>query len=771
MHLQTELAQKVAELGGVHKYDLTPDVTHLIVGEYDTLKYRHVARERPDVKAMDAAWVEAVTELWKNDEDIDLSALEREHQLRALETSGAQQPSPGAADGEEQRGSLLVCLTGFGDQRDQIAEMVAAHGGRYTGDLTRKCTHLVVNKPEGKKFVAAKSWEIYTVTLKWLEQTIERGMILEEAKFDPMIPPEEQGSGAWIKRDPRRSSLGKRSRSAAENNAEDGSRKLRKTASVKLNSQKNNLWGDILGRSASREPSAAEEPRGETTVPAPTLQSAEPTGQEGVFADCIFHLHGFTALRADVLGRAITTLGGTVAPSLAAAAESSFAHRLLTVPQSSQPDTHPHTPSDDFHVVTEFYVERCLHNKHFVHPAEHTLGRPFPLFPIPGFADLRICGAAFTGIDLNQMDKSVRQLGAVYEEDFHRTTSVLVCRSLEAVRKDKLRCAMEWGVPVVPVGWLWECINTGYKVPIENFIFPALKNGYATASKPSSTDDVTQKQQPRQPVQRTRSEPTSKMSKGPATGSKAAALVGVDVSGFDRDSPEVNTKPKKRSTKHDSATSADFVTARTHQGNSISRGSDTPLTELSSASLNKSPSPSKPAAEPLARPRAADAKPLSRAASEGPSAVDADLARKQAKAAERQALSSKLTTLIHATSTAAGAAAAAAVDDASSAPRPRRRAILGRAASNASSAADSSHRAATAAPGEDGERDEADAPPATQLEYRDPEAMEYRAAVMSRMEGAGASGGGGGGAATGAVAVTKEKTGLGVAGGRSLRRR
>ncbi|KAJ2969654.1 hypothetical protein NQ176_g8551 [Zarea fungicola] len=50
---RTDIDQKVAELGGVHKYDLTPDVTHLIVGDYDTPKYRHVARERPDIKAMD----------------------------------------------------------------------------------------------------------------------------------------------------------------------------------------------------------------------------------------------------------------------------------------------------------------------------------------------------------------------------------------------------------------------------------------------------------------------------------------------------------------------------------------------------------------------------------------------------------------------------------------------------------------------------------------------------------------------------------------------
>jgi len=156
---QTDIGNKVAELGGIHKYDLTPDCTHLIVGNYDTPKYRHVARERPDVKAMDAAWIEALSELWRNDDEIDFWALEKEYQLKALERCGASLSSP------EARQSLLVCLTGFGEQRDKIAETITANGGRYTGDLTRKCSHLIVSKPEGKKFSAAKSWGVYTVTL------------------------------------------------------------------------------------------------------------------------------------------------------------------------------------------------------------------------------------------------------------------------------------------------------------------------------------------------------------------------------------------------------------------------------------------------------------------------------------------------------------------------------------------------------------------------------------------------------------------------------
>lgn len=110
---QATIAQKTDELGGVHKYDLTPDVTHLIVGEYDTPKYRHVAKERPDIKAMAMGWVDAVRDLWIKDEQIDFRALEQEWCLKAFETGG------GALDDNLEVGpktTLNCCLTGFDDR-------------------------------------------------------------------------------------------------------------------------------------------------------------------------------------------------------------------------------------------------------------------------------------------------------------------------------------------------------------------------------------------------------------------------------------------------------------------------------------------------------------------------------------------------------------------------------------------------------------------------------------------------------------------------------
>ncbi|GJC81111.1 S-M checkpoint control protein rad4 [Colletotrichum liriopes] len=162
---------------------------------------------------MDARWIDVVGELWMKDADIDFAALEREWQLKPLETCG-DVVDP-ANPTEAKRGTLLLCMTGFDDpeQRTSIIDKITANGGAYTGDLTKRVSHLIVFKPEGKKYKAARAWNIRAVSLAWLEQSIERGMILDEQCFDPVLPPEEQGQGAWNKVNPRGVSLGKRSRS------------------------------------------------------------------------------------------------------------------------------------------------------------------------------------------------------------------------------------------------------------------------------------------------------------------------------------------------------------------------------------------------------------------------------------------------------------------------------------------------------------------------------------------------------------------------------
>ena len=83
-------------MGAVHKLDLTSDVTHLVVGDTDTPKYKFVAKERPDVKCVQASWVKAVCASWMEGGETNVEALEIEHKLPTFI-------------------GLRLCVTGFED--------------------------------------------------------------------------------------------------------------------------------------------------------------------------------------------------------------------------------------------------------------------------------------------------------------------------------------------------------------------------------------------------------------------------------------------------------------------------------------------------------------------------------------------------------------------------------------------------------------------------------------------------------------------------------
>lgn len=644
-------------------------------------------------------------------------------------------------------------------ERQRIIDTIKSHGGSYTGDLSRQVTHLIVCRPEGKKYLAARNWGLHVVGLRWVYDCVERGMILDEKAYDPLLPEEDIGQGAWNRKASanRRISLGKRQREAAAKQ-EQGRRKLRKTASMKLNSQRDNMWGEILGQPSVDQSAShhAEEP----TQPLPSdsalrsnasisrisesvdmgrsrspFVSAENRG-DTTFASCCLYAFGFPPRQTEVLVNTVSSLGGIVVGSLAdITTPEGMIRRFVIVPQNADQKSLP-IPPDGVDLITECFIERCLHRKALLDPKDHVIGRPFPVFPIEGFEKLSICTAGFTDVDLLQVHKTIRQLGARFEERFNAESSLLLCASLGAVRKQKLDLALLWSVPVIKAEWLWACISQGKRLSTKPFLFSELKEKASTeraaTSKPlsrsKSTSDMSKKLTPKSLPERTEKP-------------GRASLPGPDMSAFDP-TPLVSTEPPlshaRPSERHDSNAATEFETAPTHQlsqrpaSRPSSRNDARPLGEKSASELNKpsaKETPPCPARKPLARVRSEvcdseadvdegldtpndDATPQPAARSEPDHDRDAAAAaaepeehriqrEKAARAeAERLALSSKLTSLLGGAPTNPAAAentvnnknnsdpcaatAGAGKDDARPASRRKKRDVIGRAISNVS---------------------------------------------------------------------------------------
>ncbi|TEY36359.1 hypothetical protein BOTCAL_0556g00010 [Botryotinia calthae] len=474
---RTELNTQAEQMGASLRADLTVEVTHLIVGHWDTPKYHYVAQFRPDVRPMTMDWIATVRNLWVNDHDIDMDLLERQHTLPTFT-------------------SLRISMTGCDDtvERQDIAEKIKANGGEYDGNLTKQITHLISFRTEGNKYKAAKSWGLRIVSTEWLSDSLERGMILNEKYYDPSLPIDERGKGSWDKDKPRINSSRKRAREQSMSGVEEGKRKLRRTASTKLNTQSQSIWGDIVGSGNQIQVSRSgiwdtsdsfgpaenkqlEKSKEVTPLKAKTLDLVQEPNQPsgGIFHECQFWIHGFSAKHTQILENHLVAHDGKVLRNESdLSAPNSRKRSYIIVPSHLSPSKYPNN-SSEVEIITDWWVERCLHLKKYLEPKEHVLGRPFPKFPIEGFSGLKISSAAFTGIDILHVKKATELLGGTYSEDMTPQSSVLVTKSIVSLRKDKLEHAQDWNIPIVTADWLWDSITSGSKVPFAKYRCRATK--------------------------------------------------------------------------------------------------------------------------------------------------------------------------------------------------------------------------------------------------------------------------------------------------------
>jgi DNA replication regulator DPB11 len=392
-------------MGADHKYDLTSDVTHLVVGGLDTSKYKYVAKERPDVKVVLPSFVEAVKESWMKGGGTDVEALELEYRVPTFN-------------------HLNICVTGFENQkREEIIAFVNKHGAEYHGDLTKKCTHLIAAVPRGSKYDHARKWNITIVGQEWLVDSIERGMILDEKLYDPTLAPEERGRDAWRQQTIETVRLGKRQREV-EKTAEAASnkRKLRRTMSARLGDQHGEIWADIANATASLSASASsnkapqeewpvqeqdsvlgniEMRYGADTIPDPTIEPLQrqtaltgvsnplnPTTQSrGLFGGSLVYIHGFTAAKEKILTDHLESHGarvGSTSDQLAGLGNAENGY--LVVPHDVPENQLEPVPTSAMELqrVTEWWVESCIMRKNLVDPALNPLCRPFSRLTVEG---------------------------------------------------------------------------------------------------------------------------------------------------------------------------------------------------------------------------------------------------------------------------------------------------------------------------------------------------------------------------------------------------
>jgi DNA replication regulator DPB11 len=163
------------------------------------------------------------------------------------------------------------------------------NGAEYRKDLTKTVTHLIARNSDGEKYKFATQWNIKVVSVKWFTDSIERGMILDEQKYHPLVPSAEQGIGAWNRSSPTEREPPRRDSTTKENSLNPRPRKLRRIASTKLVDQNESIWGDIVGTGFDNKETAGPQknPQGQGPPEAskPVIQAYKSFASETTFSE------------------------------------------------------------------------------------------------------------------------------------------------------------------------------------------------------------------------------------------------------------------------------------------------------------------------------------------------------------------------------------------------------------------------------------------------------------------------------------------------------
>ncbi|EPS65440.1 hypothetical protein M569_09337, partial [Genlisea aurea] len=78
---------------------------------------------------------------------------------------------------------LTICVSGVpADERKEVEKLAVQNGGKYSAELTKRCTHLIF--PDSDKYKVAKRWgTIRIVTRKWFLQSVARKACLNEDSY------------------------------------------------------------------------------------------------------------------------------------------------------------------------------------------------------------------------------------------------------------------------------------------------------------------------------------------------------------------------------------------------------------------------------------------------------------------------------------------------------------------------------------------------------------------------------------------------------------
>lgn len=442
------ISKKIIKLGGYYSKDLTRQVNVLIIGQTKiTNKYKFAVRHRYDMIFINVDVIDILYERWLAGDDIAMT-----NELKKT-------------DGESVTTSTLNMLRmRYSSHALENFYVFIGRIENYSIDEVEKLCHLqkcykcnsthfvkdcnirsdvntvlfITDSLHGARARAALEQNIAIVHYKWVLDCYKRKAMLEYdphyllSKIPPNTPFEKIGLGScecWDSlENPKMSNL-------LESN--DPTVTATSTTSANLFS-KFKSQGDKIWQKAMSGDSKSSHTLPSTTrllpLPLPSSSAAEGEAKnESVFKNCTFHIaEAFPDSHSKILKRVIEQNSGVVDPT-----DAKYVVVPSNVPLNKLFDVK--LEEIDKIVVTEFFIERCLHYKTLISPPD-SWSKPFYLSsdvrlnPSKSLLHnsnqmLQVAITGFNGVELLHLDKILqimKPMGIKFTEYLNKTTDLLI---------------------------------------------------------------------------------------------------------------------------------------------------------------------------------------------------------------------------------------------------------------------------------------------------------------------------------------------------------
>lgn len=454
------ISKQIIKLGGIFSKDLTKQVNVLIIGNsINTAKYKFAVRYRYDIIFINISAITKLYELWLSGEDItlkthsnylQLSNDNRKRMLHVLQSRYSMNPLFDAY--------LFVGRINSEIENVKNLQQLANLQGCYKCNIThfvKDCKEnnknrlilFITDCKTGARVLAAREQNIPIVHFKWIQDCLKRNAMLEYDPYYLLDNVDEleydqigiESCECWDKLNTPALSLPS---NETHQQQEHDSNNNNNNSTILLNKFKSK--GDKIWQKAMSNDQTLQKPLISSRIPDLQPPNSVTSTAVSFFNNCNFYIHPlFPKKHYDILESVIKQNNGNKTVS---ATDDSY----TIVPSNIPFDEIDLSPSKST-IVTEFFIERCLHYKSLLLPID-SWSKPF--FKTSKFQikpqlnllhndghKLHVSITGFHGVELlhlNKILKFLEPMGIQFSDYLNKSTDVLLINlsSLPSITKD-----------------------------------------------------------------------------------------------------------------------------------------------------------------------------------------------------------------------------------------------------------------------------------------------------------------------------------------------